>query len=182
MKCVSNSVLALIAISVALSGCASLSAATGSSKAKPDEFRVLTKAPLEIPPEYNLVPPRPGERRPQDLEASQAARIAMLGGDGVGGASVGEQVLVAKARGDLSDSSIRARLDSETNGQVTKSNSFADRILFWRGGDTYIEGGTMLDADAEAEILRRKESAEKATGGGKVVIRKKGRGIKLPGL
>ncbi len=182
MKPVSNSILALLAIGTVLGGCTSMSAATGSAKNKPDEFRILTKAPLEIPPEYNLLPPRPGERRPQDLEASQAARIAMLGGDGVSSSSVGEKILISKAKGDIVDNSIRAKLDAETNGQVTKSNNFADRILFWRNGDTYIEDGTMLDADAEAERLRRKQSGDKATGGGEVVIRKKGTGVKLPGL
>lgn len=182
MKFVSTSLLAISAISLVLGGCASLSQATGASKARPDEFRVLTKAPLEIPPEFNLLPPRPGEPRPQDLEASQAARIAMLGGDGLAASTVGEQVLVASARGDLVDNSIRAQLNSETNRQIAKSNNFADRILFWRDGDTYIEDGTMLDADAEAERLRRVESANKATGAGDVVIRKKRRGIKLPGL
>lgn len=159
-----------------------MSQATGSSKARPDEFRVLTKAPLEIPPEYNIIPPRPGEQRPQDLAASQAARIAMLGGDGSAAATLGEQVLVAETRGDLTDSSIRAQLDAETNNQVAKSTSFTNRVLFWRNGDTYIEEGTMLDADAEAERLRREKSAETATGGGDVIIRKRSSGIKLPGL
>ncbi|VAV95667.1 hypothetical protein MNBD_ALPHA06-1288, partial [hydrothermal vent metagenome] len=40
-----------------------------------------------------------------------------------------------------------------------------------------------LDADAEAERIRRKELGDSATGGGEVVIRKAGRSrIKLPGL
>lgn len=182
MKIVTSTILMISAFGLILGGCASVSRATGSSKARPDEFRVLTKAPLEIPPEYNLIPPRPGEQRPQDLAASQAARIALLGGDGSAAATLGEQVLVAKTRGDLTDNSIRAQLDAETNRQVTKSTNFTDRVLFWRNGDTYIEEGTMLDADAEAERLRREQSAETATGGGSVVIRKKRRGIKLPGL
>ncbi|VAW80878.1 hypothetical protein MNBD_GAMMA15-790 [hydrothermal vent metagenome] len=178
-----TSVAVLAITGLGLTSCASLGRAAGSGKSKPDEFRVLTKAPLEIPPEYNLLPPRPGEPRPQDLAASHAARIAILGGDGSASSTVGEQVFIARARGDLTDNSIRAQLDSETNRQTTKSNSFADRILFWRGGDTYVEDGTMLDADAEAERIRRKELGDSATGGGEVVIRKAGRSrIKLPGL
>jgi hypothetical protein len=182
MRMIKSSILLVCVSGLALSGCAAMSRATGSAKTGPDEFRVLTKAPLVIPPEYNLTPPRPGEPRPQDLAASQAARIAMLGGDGTAAATAGEQILVAAARGDLSDSSIRAQLDSETNSLTTKSNGFADRIMFWRGADNYVEEGTMLDADIEAERLRREASAASATGGGKVVIRKNGSRIKLPGL
>ncbi|MCF6293699.1 MAG: DUF3035 domain-containing protein [Robiginitomaculum sp.] len=183
MKIVTSTILMISAFGLVLGGCASMSQATGSSKAGPDEFRVLTKAQWEIPPEYNIIPPRPGEQRPQDLAASQAVRIAMLGGDGSAtAATLGEQALIAKARGDLTDSSIRAQIDAETNRQVAKNSSFTDRVLFWRDGDTYIEEGTMLDADAEAERLRREQSAESATGGGDVVIRKRSSGIKLPGL
>ncbi|MBL4596836.1 MAG: DUF3035 domain-containing protein [Robiginitomaculum sp.] len=176
MKLIKISLLFATAISLGLGGCAS---GRGNG---PDEFRVLTKAPLEIPPEYNLLPPRPGEPRPQDLQASQSARIALLGGDGVTASTLGEQVLVAAARGDIIDSTIRGQLDAETNRQTTKTNGFADRILFWRGSDNYIEDGTMLDADAEAERLRRQESADNATGGSKVIIRKGRNRIKLPGL
>jgi len=182
MKIVTSTILMISAFGLVLGGCASTSKATGSSRVGPDEFRVLTKAPLEIPPEYNVIPPRPGDQRPQDLAASQAVRIAMLGGGGSSAATLGEQALIAQARGDLTDSSIRAQLDAETNRQVAKSSSFTDRVLFWRDGDTYIEEGTMLDADAEAERLRREQSAASATGGGDVVIRKKSSGIKLPGL
>jgi len=177
MKNLKTSVLLLCVTAVALSGCLTRSRGNG-----PDEFRVLTKAPLEVPPEYNLLPPRPGELRPQDMAASEAARRALMGSTSTGDASPGESVLVAAARGDLTETAIRAELDAETNRQTTKPRNFADRILFWRNGDTYIEDGTMLDADMEAERLRREESANKATGGGTVVIRNQRRSIKLPGL
>ncbi len=175
------SIFLLCAASLGLNGCASFSRATGSTKNGPDEFRVLTKAPLVVPPEYNLLPPRPGEQRPQDLAAAQAVRVAMLGGNGSGVASAGEKTLVATARGNLDETAIRARLDAETNSRTAKSKGFSNRILFWRDGDTYVEAGTMLDADAEAERLRRHELGNSATGGGVVVIRKTGRS-KLPGL
>lgn len=167
---------------VGLSSCSSFERAAGAAKNRPDEFRILTKAPLEIPPEYNLVPPRPGEPRPQELATNEAARVAMLGGDANSkNLSVGEQILVQKARGNLEENNIRAVLDSETNRQTYKTKGFADRIMFWKGGDNYIEDGTMLNADKEAERLRRKEAGDKATGGKDVVIEKKAHS-KLPGL
>ena len=49
------------------------------TKVTPDEFRVVTKAPLVVPPDYALRPPAPGEPRPQELQPESAARTALLG-------------------------------------------------------------------------------------------------------
>ncbi len=161
-----------------LGGCGTL----GGGKNQPDEFKVLTMAPLVVPPEYNLLPPRPGEIGLQDLRASEAARRAILGQARTDGlASAGERALVANSKSRSFDPSIRSKLDSETAQLTIKPKNFADRILFWRGGDTHIVDETMLDADAEAERLRRQELVEGSTGGGKVKIRKSSK-IRLPGL
>ena len=53
----------------------------------PDEFRVVRKAPLTVPPEYNLRPPTPGSARPQELAPDQQARVAVFGTDLGAGAS-----------------------------------------------------------------------------------------------
>ena len=169
---------ALMAV-LGLGGCGTF--AGGNSK--PDEFRVVTKAPLVMPPEYKLLPPRPGEVGPEELRASQAARRAILGTAAGSStrASIGERALVQSAARGEYDPDIRAKLDIETAQLTTKTKSFADRILFWRNGDTYMGDSTPLDADAEAERLRREKLIKGATGGGKVVIRKRGR-VRLPGL
>lgn len=163
---------------MALGGCASF----GGGKAQPDEFKVLTKAPLVVPPEYNLLPPRPGELGPQDLRASEAARQALTGQTSREGVtSIGEQALIAKSNRGLIDPSIRAKLDIETGQLTTKSKSFADRILFWRGGDTFIGDETALEADVEAERLRREALIAGAKGEGPIKI-ERGRQVRLPGL
>ena len=55
---------AALAGSAILAGCSSNGSGGGSNA--PDEFRVVRKAPLTIPPDYNLRPPAPGEARPQE--------------------------------------------------------------------------------------------------------------------
>ena len=45
---------------LALPGCDSLRREAGMTKQSPDEFAVVTKAPLIIPPDFNLHPPAPG--------------------------------------------------------------------------------------------------------------------------
>lgn len=55
-----------------LGGCSGIGNALGFSKRPPDEFEVLAKAPLVVPPDYNLRPPAEEElalkeRNPRDM-------------------------------------------------------------------------------------------------------------------
>jgi hypothetical protein len=65
-----------------LVGCDSIREAAGITKEPPDEFAVVTKAPLVIPPDYNLRPPKPGAaptnqvpRRPRAPRRRCSAKI-----------------------------------------------------------------------------------------------------------
>ncbi len=157
-------------MAVSLSGCGSFRRAVGSEKVTPDEFRVLTKAPLVVPPEYNLRPPKAGEARPQDLAADEVAAAALTDST----ASDAEQLLLAKAGSGRSQPGIRTIVDVEGAGVVRKNKSFADRILFWRGRDD-------SDNPTAEEAARRTESIDNATGGGDIVVKKNSRS-KIPGL
>lgn len=161
--------------------CALTSAACGSGgSVGPDEFRVVTKPPLVVPPEFNVRPPKAGEASAQDLDASAMARRSVLGVEYESRASDAEQLLVAKAGAAQADPVIRDRIDLEAGGIVRKSPSFADRLIFWNDGDTYVT--TDVDADREAERLRRVAAADAATGEGAQVVIRRRTGLKLPGL
>src|SRR5579884_1039013 len=60
-----------LAALVLLSGCESIRQATGAEKTPPDDFTVLTKSPLVIPPDYNLRPPQPGIASRNDPDADE---------------------------------------------------------------------------------------------------------------
>lgn len=64
---------------VALSGCArgSVQDMLGMGKRAPDEFAVVKRAPLIVPPEADLRPPDPGAPRPNVGRTADQARIAM---------------------------------------------------------------------------------------------------------
>ena len=47
-----------------LSGCSGARQTFGLDRKPPDEFSVVTRAPLAVPPEYQLRPPQPGAPRP----------------------------------------------------------------------------------------------------------------------
>lgn len=67
-----------------LIGMTGLVSACGSSgmfdRERPDEFAVSRQAPLVIPPDFSLEPPRPGAPRPQSTTASDQALEALFGG------------------------------------------------------------------------------------------------------
>ena len=99
----------LLTGAVALSGCAGLGKALGDGKNPPDEFAIATKAPLVVPPDYSLTPPRPGEARPQEMSASDRARQVLLGDTSAAPPSIGEQVLLQRSGALASDSNIPGR-------------------------------------------------------------------------
>src|ERR1700759_2220303 len=122
---------ALIA-AAGLAGCQSAGKALGMSKVTPDEFRVVTKAPLVMPPDYALRPPAPGEPRPQELQPESAARTALLGQREGEVRSNGEKLRVANAGADHADPLIRYVVDDEFGDVAHKEKSFADKVMFWR--------------------------------------------------
>jgi hypothetical protein len=63
-----------LAAGVALAGCGDVKRAIGIEPTSPDEFAVESRAPLTIPPDYQLRPPAPGAARPQETNISDKAR------------------------------------------------------------------------------------------------------------
>jgi hypothetical protein len=170
---------------VGLAGCTSTRKALGMTKVVPDEFRVVSKAPLVVPPDYALRPPAPGEPRPQELQPESAARTALLGKREAAARTPGEQLLVAKAGGDKSDPLIRFVVDDETGDIAHKDKSFADKVMFWKPGETRSVGGLSSGDDTPAPVDAAAEDAKiKALTGDKPVIiaREKKTRLKLPGL
>ncbi|GGE40342.1 hypothetical protein GCM10011367_13520 [Marinicauda pacifica] len=175
-------ILTAVAALLATSACSSgVRQALGAEKATPDEFRVVTIAPLSVPPEYNLRPPEPGGLRPEDIYTDQQARRALFGDMDATNASDAEILLAARAGAGNANPNVRALIDGETAQVVRKETSFADRILFWRDGDGQVVGNQArpepIDPQAEQERILS------ATGGGDVVIgRPETVRSKLPGL
>jgi Protein of unknown function (DUF3035) len=64
-----------------LGGCAqgSVQEVLGMGKRAPDEFAVVKRAPLIVPPEFELRPPEPGAPRPNIGRTSDQARVALTG-------------------------------------------------------------------------------------------------------
>ncbi len=66
--------VACLSASLLLAGCADMRRIVGMDRVGPDEFAVESRAPLTIPPEFELRPPQPGAPRPQEGTAADKAR------------------------------------------------------------------------------------------------------------
>ena len=66
-------VLCSTAVSL-LPGCSDMKRAIGLERTSPDEFAVESRAPLTMPPDFELRPPQPGAARPQEKSSGQQAR------------------------------------------------------------------------------------------------------------
>ncbi len=170
--------VALAVAAAAASGCASLSRSLGATKSSPDEFRVVSQAPLTLPPDYNLRPPRPGEPRPTELQPADEARAALFGQEVGQAASQGERTLVTNAGAGAADPNIRDTIDFESQGVVRRNENFVNRLLAFGGSGAQT---APLNADQEAQRLQDEDSIRRATGGGEVVIERDRGGFKLPG-
>ena len=160
-------------------------AACAGGKSAPDEFMISTTAPLTVPPDYALRPPKPGETRPQEKSTSDRAREVMLGDASAAPPSRGELALIQAAGALETDSNIRAILGAENGGRAEKDGSLANMILFWQvDGDEVDDSVAPLQVEDEAAwMAQRRESIDSVTGGGAVTIAKDDRGVLgLPGV
>ena len=156
--------LALIAASALLVGCQGTSELLGFSKSSPDEFAVVTKAPLVLPPDYALRPPQPGTSRPQEATPSQQVSNELTGAGSrsanvSGTLTPGEMALLQDAGATQVDPGIRARVDAESDELARKDDSFVDSLLFWQ---EKVPPGTVVNPTQEKRRLRANAAEGKA--------------------
>lgn len=112
-------VAATALIALALAGCGK----SGLNRDRPDEFAVARQAPLVIPPDYALTPPKQGAPRPQETGPAAQALEALFGGPAP--RSNTETSALSSAGRDVAQVGVRSAAgDPETNvvdkGSVTR--------------------------------------------------------------
>jgi hypothetical protein len=70
----------LKSISVLVVSAAIVAACGGNGKFSPDEFDVVSRSPLVVPPEASLAPPRAGQPHAQEINPAQQAFEALFPG------------------------------------------------------------------------------------------------------
>lgn len=178
--------LAFLLLPLALGGCDGTREALGLNKKSPDEFAVVTKAPLVLPPEFGLRPPQPGAPRPQEVQARDRAQAALGGGTAGGGLtqggrsptssprSAGEAALLQQARATNADPDIRRKVNDEFTQLAERDSSFVDRLIFWQKAE---QPGLAVDPAKEAQRLRENAATGRAPTAGNVpTIKRRERG------
>jgi hypothetical protein len=142
---------------MALIGCQDIRDAAGITKTPPDEFAVVTKAPLVIPPDFNLRPPKPGAPPTNQSSPTDSAEQAITGDDPATVAaslpstySPAEKDLLANTGGATADHTVRAQIAADSKAMSMASGSFTDTLLFRSPQDPNIKP---VNADAEHDKL-----------------------------
>lgn len=175
-----------VALAVLLAGCGQSKQFFGLEQDAPDEFAVVTRAPLVIPPDYGLRTPAPGTQRPQEKTVQDAAKTILLrsgGSNGAGGAggdtSRGETALLNRAGTGSADPNIRAKVDRESAAIAQGDDGLIDSLIFWQEKP---EPGTVVNAEEEARRIRENAAlGDAATKGKTPIIERRERGF-LEGL
>lgn len=161
-----------------LSACGSVREQFDFSKQAPDEFAVVRRAPLEVPPDLNTAPlpaPQPGAPRPQEMHPTAQARATILGtpsasigaGEGV---TQGERAILQRAGAVSVPANVRTQIDAET-AQIVKDETPAVARLQRMVGKRIEEPAVEVDPTAETLRLRANREAGRPIAEGETAVR-----------
>lgn len=173
------------AAATALTACSDAKKAIGLEKTAPDEFVVVSRAPLTVPPDMqNLPKPNPGAVRPQEGSSTDQAAAAVLGRQTAGkqrqaAAGSGQAALLGKAGAGSADPDVRRKVEQETNQLIVADKSWVDSVLFWRKPS---EPVSVVDPKKESQRLREAQAEGRPVGDGVVPTIERTRKAPLEGL
>lgn len=174
-------ILGLALVALALSGCSDARRAIGLDRNTPDEFAVVSRAPLTLPPDMRLAPPRPGAARPQEATPTQVAASSVFGGAtrnaAAKAASQGEAAILGKA--GPADPGIRNRVDEETTALIAADRQWIDRLLFWQKQEQPYQ---IVDPKKETQRVREAQAQGKPINDGVVPTIERKRKAPFEGL
>jgi hypothetical protein len=144
----SRGCVALYAVSLfgasLLAGCTDFKQIIGLDQPMPDEFAVESRAPLTIPPDFNLRPPEPGAPRPQEESTEkQAEQIMEQAGPGGPGSKEAADLRLRSAENGLPN--IGGNSQAPDASGMVGSQSLSNKLLDY--GDTGNAGATVDKRD-----------------------------------
>lgn len=169
--------LTALSVVVILSGCGGVADTLGFGRNPPDEFAVVDRPPLSLPPDYTLRPPKPGAPRPQEINMTQRAGSVLFGqnskaAEGDQAKSGTEAALLEAVGASKADPNIRETIDREASQKVVGNRHLVDELLWWKEKPS---DATTVDAAAEKERLdaKKAEGAAPTEGATPVIERQK---------
>ncbi|AFX99677.1 hypothetical protein A1OE_1508 [Candidatus Endolissoclinum faulkneri L2] len=128
--------ISILSISlICLGGCTQLRDALGESKSSPDEFQVVSRPPLSLPPNYELHPPAPQE----SLFTNNIAERILYGSKFMSSLnnqktaySINEKKFRQQLGLEQAMPNIRRILDNDNTNYAYKMRHPIERLLFWK--------------------------------------------------
>ncbi|NBX73966.1 MAG: DUF3035 domain-containing protein [Alphaproteobacteria bacterium] len=171
--------LLAVVVVTALGGCGSVRENLGLGRQPPNEFLVVDRPSLAVPPNFSLRPPGTQGGSPQDIDLTKRAAQLAFGPDAgatpapalAGGSSL-EAQLIEKA--GQPEGNIRATIDRESTDLVESNKRFVDYILNWRGNRQ--PPAAVVDPALEKERITTNVEQKKPLneGGTPIIERKQG--------
>ena len=154
-----RSLTVLMLAGVALAGCSEETKKDlGLVNTPPDEFSVVTRAPLSVPPDFTLRPPRPGAQRPMEISTQEVARQTVFGASGASSSTAttgpAEERFLSKIGATQADPNIRDIVDGERAQGAEDSRSTAEKLMFWSDSKPQ-DQGTPIDPKEELSRLKQ---------------------------
>lgn len=170
----SNSIknIALVALLCALAACGGgVRDAMGLKGRAPDEFRVVSNAPLVVPPEFTLRPPMPGAKRPQELDLQRQAKDILFEARPQRAAvaeSKSESLFLRKADAGDADPEIKNILVKEEQDDTAskQKKGFFEKIVSYASNDKSKE--PLVDPGKEKKRLEENKKEGKPASEGVV--------------
>lgn len=152
---------AVLTLAIGLGGCGSVKNTFGFGRNSPDEFTVVKRAPLSLPPSYSLRPPQPGATGPAAQSTTNVARTAVFGAapssETPSEKSDGEYGFLQTLGADRANPEIRDILDNDAGYVRLNDKSVAEKLIFWHE-DTATADETLVDAPAEAARIQANQT------------------------
>jgi hypothetical protein len=134
LQYISKVIFIFSSCSLLLEGCQQTKDALGISRDVPDEFAVVKHAPLEMPPDFTMRPPKPGVKRPQEKTVTEETKSLLLASKKTESTPItpGAQALLSQAGTHTRDPQIREVIATETPQPSSSDPSFMQKLAFWK--------------------------------------------------
>ncbi|MCJ9428466.1 DUF3035 domain-containing protein [Kordiimonas marina] len=119
----------LKSVSLLVAAGLSVAACGGSGKASPDEFQVVDRAPLVVPPEADLTPPAPGKARAQEIDPGRQAFEALFPGKKYTPKPKSKGEVALLSRIGRADADVRSNTSGKKDVQVVKKTLLLADLL-----------------------------------------------------
>ncbi len=148
-------VLLSILCVMAATGCSDVKSNLGLDRPAPDEFRVMSRAPLTLPPDFNLRPPAPGAEQLAAKSPETIAKESLIGARAENNSAISaeESKLLELTGAANADPTIRATVDRETQQLIDANTSILGKIR------NFDPQAPVVDAAAERERIEKNKAA-----------------------